>query len=84
MEENGGTLIDGETKRRLKICLKSGHRKHKIQKVLGRVLSDQTKPPVEGDIPRDVKGDIRDLRPTSHKAKGGTSVIEKISAKYCG
>ena len=43
-------------------------RKHKIQKVLG-VLSEQTKPSAEGDLSRDVKGDILDLRPTSQQGK---------------
>ena len=33
------------------------------------VLSDQTKPPAEGDLTRNVKGDILDLRPTSQQGK---------------
>ena len=33
------------------------------------VLSEQTKPSAEGDLSRDVKGDILDLRPTSQQGK---------------
>ena len=33
------------------------------------MLSEQTKPPAEGDFSPDVKGDILDLRPTSHQGK---------------
>ena len=59
-------------------------RKHKILKVLG-VLSKQTKPPGEGNISRDVTGDILDIRLTSQQGKrwnlGGR---QKIIPKYCG
>ena len=53
-------------------------RKHKITIVLG-VLNDPTKPPAEGALPWDVKCDILD-HPLRNKAKGGPSVIQKISA----
>ena len=33
------------------------------------LLSGDTKPPAKGDLPRDVKGDILDFRPTSQQGK---------------
>ena len=65
MEENGGSLTDRETKRRLKICLR---RTGCTQNVF-EVLSEQTKPPAEDDLLPDVKGDFLDLRPTSQQSK---------------
>ena len=66
MEENGGSLTDGETNRCLKICFKSGPEVQDSER-LGRALTEQTQPPAEGDFPRDVEEDILDLRPTSQQ-----------------
>ena len=74
MEENGGSLTDGEQRDVSRSAL-GVDRKHKIQKVLERGrgkkegLSDQKKPPAEGGFSRDAKVDILDLRPTSQQGK---------------
>ena len=68
MEENRGSLTDGETKRCLKICFKNGQEAQDSES-LGRVLSEQTQPPAEDDISADVKGDILDFRTTSQQGK---------------
>ena len=68
MEEKGGSLTNGTTKRRLKICLRSGQEAHNSES-LGGVLSEQTKPSAEGDLSRDVEDGILDLRPTSQQGK---------------
>ena len=75
---------------RLKICRR---RRQEAQGsgCPGGVFSDWRKPPAgsdllslaEGDLLRDVKGDILDLRPTFNKAKGGISAIQQISVNYC-
>ena len=44
------------------------------------VLSEQTKPSAEGDLSRDVKGDILCLRPTSQQGKGWNL----RNRKFCG
>ena len=50
------------------------------------VLSEQTKPAAEGDLSRDVEGDILDLRPTSQQGKEWNlrNRKDQISSKLCG
>ena len=66
MEENGRSLTHVETKRCLKICVKSGTGSTRFKKSW-EVLSEQTQPPAEDDFSPDVKGDILDFRPTSQQ-----------------
>ena len=44
---------------------------------------EQTQPPAEDDFSPDVKVTSLTFDPMRSKADGGTSEIEKISAKFC-
>ena len=80
-----GRLIAGVTKRRLKICLRSGREAQDSEslgggegdygsdnhehRVTGSSDIEQTQPPAGGDFSPDVNGGILDLRPTSQQGK---------------
>ena len=94
MEENGGSLTNGETKgesqEHRETCNRGDKemsqdasgmdRKHKIRKVLRGVLSDCES--ANHDHRETCVASLM-FDPIHSKVKGGTLVIEKISAKCC-
>ena len=76
--QGGPKLSDISKRRESRVCSTDGGERRIVDRFRKswEVLSYQTKPPAEGDLSRDVKGD-----PLRSKAKGGTLAIHVICAK---